>query len=93
MQLENAIYSVIHKRKNIRVSFAEHPELWKINEFYTYTLGAWWQIKIKLLETGHYSFWKCFIQGAPCKKQYHCFFHGEPKIKKKTGFYTFTLAE
>ena len=56
MQLENAIYSVIHKRKNIRVSFAEHPELWKINEFYTYTLGAWWQIKIKLLETGHYSF-------------------------------------
>ena len=46
-------------------------------------LGEWWQIKIKLLETGHYTFWKCFIQGAPCKKQYHCFFHGEPKIKKE----------
>ena len=23
------------------------------------------------------------MQGAPGKKQYHCFFHGEPKIKKK----------
>ena len=40
MQLENAIYRVIHKRKNITVSFTEHQEFWKINEFYTYTLGV-----------------------------------------------------
>ena len=39
MQLENPIYRVIHKRKNVTVPFAEHPEFLKINEFYTYTLG------------------------------------------------------
>ena len=56
MQLENAIHRRIHKKKNITVSFAEHPEFWKINEFYTYMLGEWWQIKITKLETGHYTF-------------------------------------
>ena len=39
MQLENAIYIVIDQRKYITLSFAEHPEFWKINEFYAYTLG------------------------------------------------------
>ena len=53
MQLENAIHRIIHKRKNITVSLAEHSEFLKINEFYTYTLGDYWQIKIKQLETGH----------------------------------------
>ena len=37
MQLENAAYRVIHKRKNITVFFAEHPEFLKINDFYTHT--------------------------------------------------------
>ena len=41
MQLQNAMYRVIHKRKNITVSFTEHPEFLKINEFYTYTLGEY----------------------------------------------------
>ena len=35
MQLENAMYRVIHKRKNIMASFAEQPEFLKMNEFYT----------------------------------------------------------
>ena len=39
MQLESAIYRVIHKRKNIAVSFAGHPEFLQITEFYTYTLA------------------------------------------------------
>ena len=39
MKSENAINKVIHKRKNIWFSFAEHLEFLKINEFYTYTLG------------------------------------------------------
>ena len=30
---------VVHKTKNITVSFAEQPEFLKINDFYTYTLG------------------------------------------------------
>ena len=53
MQFENAKYRVIHKRKNITVTFAEHPEFSKINKFYTYTLGKYWQIKIKQFESGH----------------------------------------
>ena len=39
MQFENPLYRVTHKRKNIAVSFAEHPEFSKINEIYTYDLG------------------------------------------------------
>ena len=114
----------------------------KINEFYTFSLGKKWQIKIRQLESGHYTFWKCYIQGAswkmplllsrsidyfkkkwllhmqfglivanqnqklkrghytfwkcslqgaPRKKQYHCFFRGAPKISRINNFYTYTL--
>ena len=142
MWFGNAIYRVIHKRNSIMASFAEHPELSKINEFYTFSLGKKWQIKIRQLESGHYTFLKCYIQGAswkmllllsrsihyfekkwllhmqfglivanqnqklkrghytfwkcslqdaPRKKQYHCFFRGAPKISRINNFYTYTL--
>ena len=39
MQFENAIYRVIRKIKNVTVSFGDHTEFLKTNEFYTYTLG------------------------------------------------------
>ena len=39
MQLESAIYWGIHKRRNITVYFAGHPEFLQITEFYTYTLA------------------------------------------------------
>ena len=51
--------------------------------FYTYTLGNYWQIKNKKLKSGHYTFRKCYIQGASRKKQYHYFYHEAPKISKK----------
>ena len=93
MQLESAIYRVIYKRKNITVSFVEHREISKINRFYTYTSGEQKQIKVKQLELGQCTFWKCYIQGAPQKKQYHCSFLETPKISRKYDFYTFTLGE
>ena len=82
MQLESAIYRVIHKRRNITVYFAGHPEFLQITEFYIYTLAEQWQIKIKKLESEHYTVRKCYIQDAPQKKQCHSFFRGAPKFKK-----------
>ena len=38
---------------------------------------------MKQLESGHFTFCKCYIQGAPRTKQYHCFFRGAHKISKK----------
>ena len=32
---------------------------------------------------GHNTFWECYIQGAPRKKQYHRSFRGTPKISRK----------
>ena len=55
MQEENVIYRMIHKRK-MPVFFAEHLKYLKINEFYAYTLSELWQIKLKQLEPGHYTF-------------------------------------
>ena len=42
----------------------------------------------KQLEYGHSSFSYYYIQGAPVKKQYHCFFRGARKIILKKGFYS-----
>ena len=51
------------------------------------------QTKIKKLKPEPYTFWKCYIQDAPRKKQYHCFFHGAPKIPRINDFYTYTLGK
>ena len=44
-------------------------------------------------ESRDYIFWKCYVQGAPRKKQYHCFFHGAPEISRKINFHTYTLGQ
>ena len=36
---------------------------------------------------------KCYTEGVPQKKKYHCFFHGAPKSSSKKDFYTRTLIE
>ena len=54
--------------------------------FMQYTLGKQWQIKIKQLESEHYTFWKSYIQGAPWRKQYRCSFRGALKISKNNDF-------
>ena len=42
----------------------------------------------KKTELEHYTFWNCYIQGAPQKKQYHCFFCGAGKnLKNKWLLY------
>ena len=69
----------------------------RINDCYTSALGKSWQIK-KRLESGHHTYWNFYIQGAPRKKQYHCFFygcflHGAPQGLRKSGFYRSILGE
>ena len=34
----------------------------------------------------HCTFLKCYVQGAPRKKQYHCFLPGAPKISIRVAF-------
>ena len=36
---------------------------------------------------------KCYREGVPRKKKYHCIFHGAPKSSSKKDFYTRTLSE
>ena len=79
--------------KNITASFHRAPKIFLKSDFYTCTLGEQWQIKKKKLKLGHYEFWKCYIQGAPRKKQYLCFFRGAPKILRINVFYTYTLGK
>ena len=38
--------------------------------FYRSILGELWEIKIQKIESGHYTFSTCYIQGAPRKKQH-----------------------
>ena len=64
-----------------------------MTEFYTYSLDKKWQIQIKKLKSGHYTFWKYYKQGAPRKKQYNCFFLGAPKIPRINAFYTYFLGK
>ena len=64
------------------------PESSRLNAFYTQILGKCWQIKTKKLESGHYTFWNCYIQGAPQKKHYLCFFRGAPQTSRLNAFYT-----
>ena len=45
-----------------------------------------WQIKTKQSESGHFTFWNCYIQGAPQKKQSHCFLHRALKTSRKVDF-------
>ena len=47
----------------------------------------------KKLESGHYIFWNCYIQGAARKKQYHRFFRRTLKISGKNYFYRSILGE
>ena len=68
--------------------FRGAPKFLKINPFDRYIFGKCWQMKRKKPRSRHYTFWKCYIQDAPRKKQYHCFFPGAPKISRKSDFYT-----
>ena len=53
-------------------------------DFYICTFSQRWQIKIRGIESRHFTFSKSYIQGVPRKKQ--CFFHGALNILKKIYF-------
>ena len=46
---------------------------------------------IREIESGHFTFWKCYIQGGPRTKQFNCLLCGAPKIKKRRNFSTFLV--
>ena len=55
----------------------------KISKRVTFIQALWvnsGKSKHKKLQSGHFPFWKCYIHGAPPKKQYHYFFRGAHKI-------------
>ena len=54
------------RKKQYHCFFCEAPKVSRKIDFYTCTLDFF---KIKKLESGHYTFWNCYIQGAPRKKQ------------------------
>ena len=79
------------RKKQYRCSFQRAPKISRINEFYRSILGEYWEIKIKKTESEHYTFWNCYMKGAPRKKQYCFFFSGAPKITKINYFCTCSL--
>ena len=62
----------------------------KISKKVTFTHALWvnnGKSKLEKLKSGCYTCCKCYIQGPSRNKQYHYFFHWEPKISnKKKGF-------
>ena len=49
--------------------------------------------KKKKKKLGHYTFCNFYMQGAPRKKQYHCFFCGAPKTSGRNDFFRSILGE
>ena len=79
------MYRALHERSNVNVSITEHL---KFQEKVTFTHALWvnsCKSKEKKLELEQHIFWKCYIQGAPRKKQYHSFFRGVPIISRIFG--------
>ena len=54
-------------------------------------MGKQWKSKITKLASGHFTFWKCYVQGPPRKKQYRHFFGGVLNVSRIIDFYTCNL--
>ena len=69
IHFQNATYRALQERSNDTASFAEHL---KLQEKLTCADALWIncsQLKQTKLESGHYTFWNCYIQGDPRKNQ------------------------
>ena len=74
---------MLNEKRNITASFAEHlKSQGKLTFTYLLCINSG-QSKLKKTISGHGTFEKCYIQCAPQKKQYHCFFREAPKISRK----------
>ena len=56
MHIQNTINRVFHEISNITASLGELEKSRIINDFYTYSCGKQWEIKIKKIEPGQYTF-------------------------------------
>ena len=81
---------VFRKKHKITYSFADHI---KLEQKMTLTQASWINNgKSKQnKKSGQYTVRYCYIQGAPQKKQYHCFFREAPTIFLKIEFYSCNL--
>ena len=71
--------------------FGKAPKISWINEYQRRSMGKQWKSKIKKLASGHFTFWKCYVQGPPRKRQYHHFFGGVLNVSRIIDFYTCNL--
>ena len=83
---------MLHKRGNTTAPFAEHL---KFQEQMTFTDTFGWIVvnKNRKLESRGYTVWNFYIQGAPQKNRYHCFFREATKISRINAFNTYILGK
>ena len=87
IHFENSIYRVIHEGSNITALFAEYL---KFQEKMIFAHSFWVnseKSKATQLKLEHYTFWNCYIKGAPLTEQYHSSFRGAPTISRINDFY------
>ena len=51
------------------------------------------ELKLKKIESGHFTFLKCYIQDTPSRKQYQCFFRGARGISRINDFFLGNMGE
>ena len=86
------LYKVLHERSNITASFTSFKNRLKFQENITSAHAVWVSSgKSKKVEKKDYTFWKCYVHGAPQKKQYHCFFRWVSKISRKKKTFTHAI--
>ena len=49
-------------------------------------------MKINKQDSRHFLLWKWYVQGAPWKKQYCCFFSGAPNVSRKFFFFIWNVS-
>ena len=93
MHFKIATYRVLQERSNQTASFAEYL---KFQDYMTFTYAPSaksGKLKQKKIEYEHFTFWKYYMQGAPQKNLYHCFFRGAPTISRTNHFDTNILGK
>ena len=93
MHLGNAIFRVLHERKNTTASSAEKLT---VREKMTFAHSLWvnsGKSIEKQQELGHFAFWNCYIQGTPRTEQYTAPYAEDLKSQEKNELYIFTLGK
>ena len=79
------------RKKEYHCSFHIAPK--KIKKNWILQIDFWVNNakKTNKKKLGHYTYCNLYMQGAPRKKQYHCFFRGTPKTSGRNDFFSSIL--